>query len=248
MGRKSRATLAMEATIGMDPVAALVFRAIDAVKETAKRRGQMRDACHKYNKTDKMTAKNKRHRWKNKTVYKDTKAASDKAYFDENRERRLSEMKIYQKANRERINELHNAYLRDRRSKDPTFLVETRTRSRLGNFLRSTGKSKSSSTFSLVGCSPDELRVHLSIDTVDDMLKHQIDHIFPLVAFRSKNIDSASHYSNLQMLPQTANRDKFDKLPTKAMAAKVDRDKWPPGITEDMLPDIYPGWATALRM
>ena len=32
------------------------------------------------------------------------------------------------------------------------------------------------------------------------------------------------------------------------MAAKVDRDKWPPGITEDMLPDIYPGWATPLRM
>jgi len=43
------------------------------------------------------------------------------------------------------------------------------------------------------------------------------------------------------------NEEKFDKLPTKAMAAKVERWCWPAGVTEDMLPDKYPGWATALR-
>lgn len=32
------------------------------------------------------------------------------------------------------------------------------------------------------------------------------------------------------------------------MAARVERWAWPPGITEDMLPDIYDGWATPLRM
>jgi len=56
------------------------------------------------------------------------------------------------------------------------------------------------------------------------------------------------HFSNLQPLTPQENGNKFDKLPTKAMAAKVYRDKWPPGITEDMLPDIYEGWSTALRM
>ena len=41
---------------------------------------------------------------------------------------------------------------------------------------------------------------------------------------------------------------KCKKLPTKAMAAKVDPACWPDGITMDMLPDIYPGWRTPLRM
>jgi hypothetical protein len=56
------------------------------------------------------------------------------------------------------------------------------------------------------------------------------------------------HFTNCQPLTKQENQNKYSKLPTKAMAAKVDRDKWPPGITEDMLPDIYPGWATPLRM
>jgi len=32
------------------------------------------------------------------------------------------------------------------------------------------------------------------------------------------------------------------------MAAKVERWCWPDGVTEDMLPDKYDGWATPLRM
>ena len=44
------------------------------------------------------------------------------------------------------------------------------------------------------------------------------------------------------------NKVKCNKLPTKAMAAKVTRSCWPDGITMDMLPDIYPGWRTPLRM
>jgi len=56
------------------------------------------------------------------------------------------------------------------------------------------------------------------------------------------------HWSNYQLITTAENRTKNDRLPTKAMAAKVERWAWPPGITEDMLPDIYPGWSTPLRM
>ena len=56
------------------------------------------------------------------------------------------------------------------------------------------------------------------------------------------------HYSNLQLLTAEENAFKRGRLPTKAMAARVDRSCWPDGITEDMLPDIYPGWRTPLRM
>jgi len=55
-------------------------------------------------------------------------------------------------------------------------------------------------------------------------------------------------HSNVQPLTKNENINKSAKLPTKAMAAKVERWAWPDGVTEDMLPDIYPGWATALRM
>ena len=54
--------------------------------------------------------------------------------------------------------------------------------------------------------------------------------------------------SNTQLLAMQENRSKSNKLPTKAMAAKVDPACWPDGITMDMLPDIYPGWRTPLRM
>jgi hypothetical protein len=78
-----------------------------------------------------------------------------------------------------------------------------------------------------------------------------VDHVFPIKCYDLREETqkaAATHYTNLQLLLPTENHHKSAKLPTKAMAAKVDRDKWPPGITDDMLPDIYPGWATPLRM
>ena len=56
------------------------------------------------------------------------------------------------------------------------------------------------------------------------------------------------NWSNLQPLTAAENIDKRDKLPTKAMAASVDPSCWPDGINMDDLPEIYPGWATPLRM
>lgn len=55
------------------------------------------------------------------------------------------------------------------------------------------------------------------------------------------------HFSNLWPLTKEENNEKNGRMPTKAMAAQVQRWAWPPGITEDMLPDIYDGWATPLH-
>ena len=108
-------------------------------------------------------------------------------------------------------------------------------------------------TIELIGCSRDEFRNHLTTQLYNGerLEDHTIDHIFPV---NSWNLQIGEHMKrcfssgNTQPLTATENFQKQDKLPTKAMAAKVNRDKWPPGITEDMLPDIYPGWATPLRM
>lgn len=99
----------------------------------------------------------------------------------------------------------------------------------------------------LIGCTRQTLAEHLR----GNLSLNDIDHIFPFVLF---DLDShgdqqkVMHWSNLQLLTPEENKSKNDKLPTKAMAAKVDPSCWPDGVTMDDLPDIYPGWATPLRM
>ena len=56
-----------------------------------------------------------------------------------------------------------------------------------------------------------------------------------------------TRWENLQMLTFEENDEKNDRLPTKAMADKVEQCWWPKGITYDMLPDIYDGWTTPFR-
>ena len=112
-------------------------------------------------------------------------------------------------------------------------------------------KTKADTTMKLVGAQPQEVTNRLlsiwdaRADTYD------IDHVFP---FRFYDMDcegdqhKVMHISNLQPLTKQENRTKWDRLPTKAMAARVDRSCWPDGVTEDMLPEKYPDWSSPLRM
>lgn len=116
--------------------------------------------------------------------------------------------------------------------------------------LTADGGRKCVKTEASIRCSIDDLRVHLAkqdLNYADG--NHDIDHIFPIDVYVERgNKQNANHYSNLQPLIAFENGSKKNKLPTKAMAAKVDPAYWPDGITTDMLPDIYPGWRTPLRM
>ncbi len=76
----------------------------------------------------------------------------------------------------------------------------------------------------------------------------EIDHIFPFKYYTLSQQQRVGHFTNCQPLLKPENSFKSDKLPTKAMAAKVARWAWPDGVTEDMLPDQYDGWRTPLRM
>lgn len=112
---------------------------------------------------------------------------------------------------------------------------------------------KKGHTAKLVGCSRLELKAHIEKQLIGEETIEAVhlDHIFPISMYMLDNAEKqkrACHFSNLQPLPEMANKSKRDKLPTKAMAAKVARWAWPDGVTEDMLPDIYDGWATPLRM
>jgi hypothetical protein len=96
----------------------------------------------------------------------------------------------------------------------------------------------------------DNLKTHIELQLMEgeDYDDVHFDHIFPLSRFGEYEVQKACHWSNIQPLPARDNMDKRAHLPTKAMAAKVERWAWPEGITEDDLPEKYDGWATALRM
>jgi hypothetical protein len=147
----------------------------------------------------------------------------------------------------------HDAFLertrkqrQKRRTVDKDFVIKDRLRARLSSALKRQRIGKTANTFDLIGCNIYKLLGGIHIRKGDD-----IDHIFPFKLFNLSNRTDTSkvmHFTNLQVLTHKENQWKSDKLPTKAMAAKVNPDCWPDGITMDMLPDIYPGWATPLRM
>ena len=147
----------------------------------------------------------------------------------------------------------HNTYRRKRYSEDDVYRFRCRLRVRLVTYLRTTGNPvvKDSSTFDMLGKTPTDVLDHLEQTSQMEVSTSEIDHVFALAAYNLSvvtNTEKVMHWSNLQLLTPEENKSKNDKLPTKAMAAKVDPSCWPDGITMDMLPDIYPGWSTALRM
>jgi 5-methylcytosine-specific restriction endonuclease McrA len=172
----------------------------------------------------------------------------DRNYHERNREDRLSNMRDYDALHLKEANERRKV----RRQATETRIMEN-LRGRLRTFVRRKGTGKQENTAKSVGCSPNEAVDHLEQqlnpgEHLDDM---DIDHIFPCDCY-DFNIEGQQkkgfNYKNMQPLSPRENRQKWNKLPTKAMAAKVPRELWPDDITEDMLPDIYPGWTTPLRM
>ena len=174
--------------------------------------------------------------WYNDADNKARKAKTDKANYDKDPKKKTKKTTAYRKKQRE----------------NPTVRLYESLRARLRDFLdlSSKGRNKSQRTMSMVGLNAEDLQKYLLEKRGDDKLNlnYEVDHTFPCVRFKDAQAAMMMHHTNLQFLTLSENRNKSAKLPTKAMAAKVDRSCWPDGITEDMLPDIYPGWATPLRM
>ena len=162
------------------------------------------------------------------------------------------EYKLNQKAREARGRAKTTAREMKRYHLDAAFNAIKKARMRLTNLVKVKGAHKKGRTTALLQCTAKQLAVHLNRQRpADDIRLQHMDHIFPLAKYAIAALGQqakAMHYSNLQPLTKKENLDKSDKLPTKAMAAKVERWAWPDGVTEDMLPDIYPGWSTALRM
>ena len=119
--------------------------------------------------------------------------------------------KKYNKENRKKINE----YIKNRRNTDEGFRILCRLRTRLAHALK--GKTKSSSTTELAGCSMEFLIDYLDGTKVEgkDYTDAHVDHIRPCASFDLTDPEQQRecfHYTNLQLLPALENISKGAKI------------------------------------
>lgn len=134
---------------------------------------------------------------------------------------------------------------KERIATDPAYKITCNLRTRLGEFMRLKNGTKAVGTMELVGCSQVELLAHLQrqIPKGESLLDYSTDHIFPMSRYDATDPEEQRmmmHYSNMQPLKLTGkggNISKNNRLPTKAVAARVERWAWPPGIDEAQLDD-----------
>ncbi len=122
----------------------------------------------------------------------------------EYRARKLENTKAWNRKNRLKI----NAYRRNRRKTNPSFLIEDRIRARMRDALKRTRQNKNGSTKSLLGCSIPNFRIYLESLFEPGMSwqnygEWHIDHIMPCAIFDLAKPDHQRrcfHFSNQRPL------------------------------------------------
>ena len=137
-----------------------------------------------------------------------------KKYYERTKDVQNKKKKVWIEKNREK----YNKYWTNRKKEDLLFKLLTGERSRLWNYLKKNKFKKKSKTFEVVGCTPQELKIHLEKQFVEGMSwenrgEWNIDHIIPLASAKTEDeLLKLFHYTNLQPLWKIDNIKKRDKI------------------------------------
>jgi hypothetical protein len=144
---------------------------------------------------------------------KELKKKKNREWYARNREIVLEKLRCKDKKDKIR------KYQRERQ-KDPLRILENRCRSRLNIALKNQGFKKNTKTQQAIGCSWDQLKLHIEKQFTKGMnwsnrnLWH-IDHIVPLSSATTPDqMTKLSHFSNLRPLWATDNYQKSAKIIT----------------------------------
>jgi len=170
---------------------------------------------------------NKQHRKENRQKIRDQRLEFRK----QNREMLAAKERKWRQENPDLYNERKRKSYHKRASKDPLFRLQKNMRRRLS--LAINGQGKSASTMKLIGCSIDELRLHLE-NMFEGWMSWKnygcytrlgertwvVDHIIPCASFdlsKPEQQRECFNYKNLQPLCSRENNIKGDRLdyPTK---------------------------------
>jgi len=169
---------------------------------------------HQENK-EKVSARNKIYQQENKEKI----AAREKVYYQENKEKICARNKVYRQENKEKIAATKKVYQQERLKNDPDFKMSQNIRRRLRFALK--GNSKAAPTMEIIGCTIEELWLHLESKFEPGMTRENngkfgwhIDHKKPCCAFDLSDLEQQKicfHYSNLQPLWAKDNLEKGGK-------------------------------------
>lgn len=136
-----------------------------------------------------------------------------KIYRQENAKKLSVEKSEYAKNNRAKINAKKSVYEKHRRATDPLFRLIKNTRKMVSRYILD---GKDMRTQEIVGCTFEELKLHIEKQFTDGMTWENygidgwhIDHIKPLAMANTKEeIIASNHYTNLQPMWQLDNLKK----------------------------------------
>ena len=206
------------------------------IRESGRKYGEKnRDRIRKYQRDNKdsFSERHKKYREENREAIAEGKkryaaenkekiASKQRKYYVDNREKYCEERRKYREKHRERCNmdckkwaeankERRYAYRKRRRECDPVFALSMRVRGSIRRSLEWEGSRKKSATSVILGCSFSDLRTHLGINGVEDLVGKQIDHICPIAqAQTEEEVYKLNHFSNLQVMTSEDNFIKRD--------------------------------------
>lgn len=158
---------------------------------------------------------------KNKVKIKEQK----KKYREKNKDKIKEQKKIYRQENKVKYNE----YRRNKKKTDLLYKLTCSIRTLISNSIIRSGYSKKSRTYQILGCTFEEVKIHLENkfepwmnwlnygNPTDGLFEPNktwdIDHITPISSAKSEeDVIKLNHYTNLQPLCSYKNRwDKRDK-------------------------------------
>lgn len=175
-----------------------------------------KDKAKAWREANKEHLKAKAKEWREKN--KEYKSKKDKEYKLKNAERIKKQNKEYNQKNKSK----HNLYRSNRRKTDPIFRLSINARNLIRLTIKRGGYNKTSKAANLLGCTYEELKLHLEskfepwmnwgnyglYDNIQFNYGWDLDHIKPLSSANSiEELHKLFHYTNLQPLCSKVNRD-----------------------------------------
>jgi hypothetical protein len=128
--------------------------------------------------------------------------------------------KIWRSANKEHLNAYQNKYSSEKYKTDDLYKLKTRMRKAIRKTFKINGFTKKTKTSLILGCSFDDLKLHIEKQFADWMtwdnhgiftgepnIGWDIDHIIPLATAKTEeDVIRLNHYTNLQPLCSYINR------------------------------------------
>ena len=138
---------------------------------------------------------------------------------EERKKRREYQRELYRSGRRNiKYNKEYERIKKQRQREKGENRLKDSLRERIRKFIKQRGYNKYSSTFEMIGCSPDFLRRYIQDKFIDDMCwdnygNWHIDHIIPLSsAMNEEDMMKLCHYTNLQPLWGPENISKGNKI------------------------------------